>query len=99
MRTLVAAALLVALVSDGAAQPADCRVDPTSGPELPLSIDLAGRPGVPAGTSGQAYVNVPLTPPGVACRDAREPPRDVLRGEPGDLLRGPAQPRVTVEVK
>jgi hypothetical protein len=74
---------------------------------LPLSLDLAGRPGVPAGTTGQAYVVVPTVPPGVACRDAPPPPPvDILRGEPGstfgppshDLLHGPT-PRVWVETR
>jgi hypothetical protein len=54
---------------------------------------------VPSGTTGQAYVNVPLAPPGIACRDAPARPSDVLHGEPGDLLRGPGTPHVTVEVQ
>jgi hypothetical protein len=99
--------LLIAAVRGGAAQTADCRVDPSSGPTLPLALDLAGRPGVPAGTTGQAYVGVPTNPPGVACRDARPPPSDILRGEPGntlgpptrDLLRGPGTPRVWIETR
>ena len=98
--------LIVAAQGAAAAQPADCQVEPSAGPMLPLSLDLAGRPGVPAGTTGQAYVAVPVGPPGVACRDAAPPPSDILRGEPGDpfgpptrdLLRGPT-PRVWVETR
>jgi hypothetical protein len=94
-------------VRGGAAQTADCRVESPPGPTLPLSLDLAGRPGVPAGTTGQVYVGVPMNPPGVACRDERPPPSDILRGEPGntlgpptrDLLRGPGTPRVWIETR
>ena len=99
MHILVVVAFLVALSSHATAQPADCPAEPASGPTLPLSIDLAGRTGVPSSTSGQAYVNVPLTPPGMACHDRPAPPSDVLRGEPGDLLRGPVTPHVTVELR
>lgn len=80
------------------AQPADCPTEPSSGPTLPLSVDLAGRRGVPSGTTGQAYVAVPLAPPGIDCRDTRARPADVLQGEPGDLLLGPGRPHVKVEV-
>ncbi|MGH7153233.1 MAG: hypothetical protein ACREF3_04830, partial [Acetobacteraceae bacterium] len=66
------------------AQPADCPQPPPSGPGLPLSLDLAGRPGVPKGFTGQAYVQVPVgQPDGYACEDQQPPPRDVLRGRPG----------------
>jgi hypothetical protein len=98
--------LLVPLVHAAAAQPADCASAPAGGPMLPLSLDLGGRPGVPRGVTGQAYVAVPMDAPGIACQDPpRPPPRDILRGEPGDLLgppspdllRGPGTPRVWVE--
>lgn len=89
------------------AQGANCQTEAAPGATLPLSLDLAGRPGVPAGTTGQAYVAVPLHPPGIACRDARPPPSDALTGEPGDtlgppvhdLLRGPGVPRVKIEAR
>jgi hypothetical protein len=72
-----------------------------------LSLDLAGRPGVPAGMTGQGYIAVPMSPPGVACRDAPPPPSDVLHGEPGaalgapsrDMLRGPGGPHVRIEIR
>ncbi|HME19807.1 MAG TPA: hypothetical protein VKI44_00315 [Acetobacteraceae bacterium] len=99
MRLVLVALLLVVVSRGAAAQPADCPTEPSAGPMLPLALDLAGRTGVPSGTTGQAYVAVPLTPPGIACRDAPPPPRDVLRGEPGDLLRGPGTPHVKVEVQ
>ena len=82
--------LLLLLASPCLAQPADCPTAPPQGPVLPLALDLAGRPGVPRGITGQAFVAVPLTPQGNACHDAPPPPRDVLRGAPSaDLLRGP----------
>jgi hypothetical protein len=108
MRSLFAGSLLMMIALRGlAAQPADCPTDHVAGPTLPLALDLAGRPGVAKGVGGQAYVDVPMGPPGVACREASRPPRDVLRGEPGDvlgprspdLLRGPGTPRVWVETR
>ncbi len=82
--------LLLMLASPCLAQPADCPVPPPTGLVLPLWLDLAGRPGVPSGATGQAFVAVPMTPQGNACHDAPPPPRDVLRGAPSeDLLRGP----------
>jgi hypothetical protein len=73
---------------------------------LPLQLDLNGRPGVPVGVTGQANIALPMGTPGVACDDAPLPPRDALRGPPGDvlggtpspdLLRGPGKPHVHVE--
>lgn len=79
--------LLVALLL---AQAADCPTEPTDGPALPLSLKLPGK-------QGQAYVAIPMTPPGMACADDAAPPSDVLHGEPGDVLRGPGTPHVEVE--
>jgi hypothetical protein len=99
MRLVLSGLLLTVGLNCAAAQPADCPSEPSSGQTLTLSIDLAGRSGVPAGTTGQAYVGVPLAAPGIACRDAPPLPSDVLHGEPGDLLRGPGTPHVKVEVQ
>ncbi|HET7883144.1 MAG TPA: hypothetical protein VFL55_19825 [Acetobacteraceae bacterium] len=81
------------------AQPADCPQEPTTAPVLPLGLDLADRPGVPPGTTGKAYVGVPMGPPGIACATAPPPVTDVLRGGPGDLLRGPGRPHVIIEAR
>jgi len=86
------------LSSPARAQPADCaptqqspsQISPAS-ENLPMQLNLDTLPGVPAGIGGQIYVAVPLGNGGMTCTDRREPPRDVLRGEPGDLLRGPVQ--------
>jgi hypothetical protein len=99
MRLVLVALLLVVVLRGAAAQPADCPTEPSAGSMLPLALDLARRTGVPSGTTGQAYVAVPLTPPEIACRDAPTRPADVLNGEPGDLLRGPGTPHVKVEVQ
>lgn len=99
MRILVPVLLLTLSPFSAAAQPADCPTEPSSGPMLPFALDLAGRSNVPSGTTGTALLAVPLTPPGIACRDSPKPPSDVLHGEPGDLLRGPGTPHVTVEVQ
>ncbi len=99
MRLMLAALLVALSLRTATAQPADCPTEPASRPMMPLALDLQGRPGVPSGTTGQALIGVPLTPPGMACREVPRPPSDVLRGEPGDLLRGPGTPHVTVEVE
>ena len=108
MRVLPVAMLLLAFTPRGlAAQPAECPSAPPDGPVLPLALDLAHRPGVPKGVTGQAYVAVPMGTPGIACQEAPAAPRDTLRGEPGDvrgppsrdLLRGPGEPRVQVETR
>ncbi|MDE2516306.1 MAG: hypothetical protein KGL12_09800 [Rhodospirillales bacterium] len=65
---------------------------------LPLAIDLAGRPGVPAGMTGQIGIAVPVEnaqPQGVAagCDPPPPPVADVLAGPPAaDLLTGPEPP-------
>jgi hypothetical protein len=55
---------------------------------LPILLDLAGRPGVPPGVSGQVLVQVPINPPPPAASPA-PPSTDVLRGPPGNVLQGP----------
>ncbi|HEY7577291.1 MAG TPA: hypothetical protein VH855_06815 [Acetobacteraceae bacterium] len=82
MYPLLAAALLLAN--------ADCAAPEPSGPTLPLSLNLPNN-------QGQAYLAVPVAPPQMACEDPQRPPADVLRGEPGDLLRGPGRPAVRIE--
>ena len=47
-------------------------------PAIPLALDLAGRRGVPAGTTGQAFVAIPSGPGGPACHDTAPPPADIL---------------------
>ncbi len=90
MRSMLILGMLMAVLraASVSAQPADCLTAPSSGPMLPLSLDLAGRRGVPSGVSGQAYVAVPMESPGIACA-IPPPPSDVLRGPPSDVLRGP----------
>jgi hypothetical protein len=84
------AVLLFLLPIATAAQPADCARAPDDGAVLPLALDLAGRPGVPAGTSGQAFVGIPLGSPGYACHTVGAPQSDdALRGDAGDVLHGP----------
>jgi hypothetical protein len=107
MRLLTFLAVLVGLTPPAAAQPADCPSEPAPTQSMPLYLDLNGQPGVPRGVSGQVFGDVPVSPPGGSLCQAAAPalPRDVLRGEPGDvlrgngardLLRGPARPRVEI---
>ena len=67
------------------AAPADCVAIPDNIASMPLAIDLAGRPGVPAGVNGKVFLDMPVSPR-TTC-PAAKPPTDVLRGEPGDLLK------------
>jgi hypothetical protein len=84
--------LLVLAPLRAGGQPADCPSVPQDGPGLDLSIDLAGRPGVPSGLTGQLDIQVPTDRPADACLSRQPPPRDVLGGEPGDVLHGPPSP-------
>jgi hypothetical protein len=67
------------------AAPANCPTAPNSGASLPVEIGLAGRPGVPSGVNGNAYLDLPMEPH-VSCPGAPPSPSDVLRGQPDDLL-------------
>jgi hypothetical protein len=87
MRWMLILGMLISLPRVASAQPADCLTAPPSGTMLPLSLDLAGRHGVPSGVGGQAYVEVPIGAPGIACA-IPPPPLDVLRGRPSDVLHG-----------
>lgn len=92
MRRLLAILMLLVHPPGPHAQPADCAAAPGRGlampPAIPLALDLAGRRGVPAGTTGQAFVAIPSGPGGPACHDTAPPPADILRGEPGSVLSG-----------
>ncbi|HEY1933743.1 MAG TPA: hypothetical protein VGG99_17155 [Acetobacteraceae bacterium] len=91
MAVVVLAALSLGGAMRARAQPADCANVPAAGPPMDLSIDLAGRPGVPAGVNGKARIAVPMQTPGSDCGEPSAP-SDVLHGEPGDLLRGTGPP-------
>ncbi len=71
------------------AQPADCTPDPAPQGTMPLFLGLGGMPGVPRGLRGQVEADVPVSPYGTTCQ-AAEPnlPKDVLHGDPGNLLSG-----------
>jgi hypothetical protein len=93
--------MVLGLAASGAmAQPADCPARPALGPSLPLAIELAGRPGVPAGMTGKAFVEVQTPKPPQMERGETEcgeqpAPTDVLGGAPGDLLHGQPSPAQT----
>jgi hypothetical protein len=94
MRFLILLLALAPFARPVAAQPADCPSWPAPTQNMPLALDLNGLPGVPNGLAGQVYADVPMPPPGgtVSATAAPDPapdaPYDVLRGPPGDLLRG-----------
>jgi hypothetical protein len=79
------------LSASGAAQPADCPAYAAPGPSQGLAVDLAGRPGVPAGVKGEVFVTTPMQTPQTDCGEPSAP-SDVLGGPPGDLLRGAPSP-------
>ncbi|MGE0226711.1 MAG: hypothetical protein AB7F35_27710 [Acetobacteraceae bacterium] len=85
------ALVLVLTCSAAAAQPADCPIEAAPQGVLPLAIDLGGRPGVPRGLTGQAYVDLPVgNQSALECTQPAPPgPRDILHGPPGDVLHGP----------
>ncbi len=92
MLTVMALGLMTACAM---AQPADCPPRPASpGPSQRLSINLAGRPGVPSGVTGRTVIEVPLAAPQTECGEPSAP-ADVLRGAPGDLLLGTPAPAPT----
>jgi hypothetical protein len=88
---LIAFVMLGLMASDVMAQPADCPTRSASGPSQRLSINLAGRPGVPAGVTGKTVIEVPMQPAQTECGEPSAP-ADVLGGAPGDLLRGTPAP-------
>ena len=70
-----------------AAAPADCAAVPENSASLPFEIDLGGKRAVPGGVNGKVFLDMPVSPR-IACPDDNsKPPADVLRGEPGDLLK------------
>ncbi|GEM_PF-4775301 len=91
--------LFLLLSAQAGAQSADCapltQAPPGAslggaGPVLPLAIDLARRPGVPRGVSGQVYVDIPIEAyRPLECGGVPPGPSDVLHGPPGDVLHGP----------
>ena len=90
-RVLLLTTVLIGGAAGATAQPADCPDVSTGTLSMPLGIDLAGRPGVPAGTHAKARVAVPLQAPVTDCGEPSSP-ADVLHGQPGDLLRGTPLP-------
>lgn len=92
MRIHPALPILLCLIRTAGAQPADCAADPQAPAPaaLPLELNLGGLPGMPRRINGQIYAAIPLAQGGMTCTDRRPPPRNVLRGEPGDVLHGPA---------
>lgn len=89
-------ALALLLLAAAAPVPADCPPDGKSGQVWPIPLDLMGRPGVPAGLTGQALA----TPPGAdATVDCRGPLQSsarskTLRNESGDALHGLPAPEI-----
>ena len=84
MRIFPILAALIGLPTLARAQPADCAA-PRPAEAAPLALNLNSVPKLPAG--GQLYVAVPLAQGGKTCADPRPPPRDILRGEPRDILK------------
>jgi hypothetical protein len=87
--------LLASLAATGmaAALPTNCAGTPVPALELSLALGLQPRSPSPGGWNGSAFVEIPLSSSGSACtQGGLRMPADVLRGEPGDVLTGPASP-------
>jgi hypothetical protein len=91
LRGLIAFVTLELMASGAMAQPADCATRSTPGPSQRASINVAGRPGAPAGVTGKTAIEVPMQAPQTECGEPAAP-ADVLGGAPGDLLRGTSAP-------
>jgi hypothetical protein len=90
----IAFVMLGLVASSAMAQPADCPSRSTTGPSQRLSINLAGRPGVPSSVTGKTVIEAPMPPAQTECGEPSAP-ADVLGGAPGDLLRGTPAPDKT----
>ena len=91
----IAAALPLLFLAAGAAPPGDCLSGSAGGPMLPTSLDLAGRPSVGAGLSGQTFAALPGTDAGTGCRAVSSATQATsLRSESGDVLHGLPAPEI-----
>lgn len=81
------AVLLLLLLSAAAAPPDDCSSGTPNSQALPTGLDLAGRPSLTAGLSGQTFT-APASADG--CRSALPSAAQstTLRSESGDILHG-----------
>ena len=84
------AVLSLLFLAAGAAPPGDCLSGAAGGPTLPTARDLAGRPGVTAGLSGQTFATLPSANSGAGCRGTLPSATQTttLRSESGDVLHG-----------
>ncbi len=84
------AALSLLLLTAAASAPGDCLPGGDGGPTLPLPLDLAGRPSLSPGLSGQPMAVLPHPQGTNGCLSplpstAQAP---TLRGESSDMLHG-----------
>lgn len=90
------AVLSLLFLAAGAAPPGDCSSAAVGGPMLPTALDLAGRPSVTAGLSGQTFATLPSADSAAGCRAALPSASQAtaLRSESGDVLHGLPAPEI-----
>lgn len=88
--------LLLIFLGAAAAPPDDCTPGVANGAALPSTLDLAGRPGVTAGLSGQNFATLPNTQGVNGCRSGLSSASQstTLRSETGDVLHGLPAPEL-----
>jgi hypothetical protein len=91
-----AAILSLLLLGAAAAPPGDCLPAPDGARMLPAPLDLAGRPSVSAGLTGQMFATLPGAESGNGCRSALPSGAQAttLRSESDDILHGLPSPDI-----
>jgi hypothetical protein len=91
------AVLSLLFLAAGAAPPGDCSSGAAGGQTLlPAAQDLAGRPSVAAGLSGQTFAALPSADSTAGCRGTLPSATQstTLRSESGDVLHGLPAPEI-----
>jgi hypothetical protein len=90
------ATLLLLLLAAAAAPPGDCSRVTDGGQKLPASLDLAGRPSIAAGLTGQMFATLTGAEDGHGCRGALSSSvqSTTLSSESGDILHGLPAPDI-----
>jgi hypothetical protein len=88
--------LLLFLGAAAGPPPSDCGAGAEAGAMLPAPLDLAGRPSMPSGLTGQTFATLPTTEGMSGCRSPlpSASQSSTLQSESGDILHGLPQPDI-----
>lgn len=88
------AVLSLLLLAAAAAPPAGCLPDAANGQVMPIPLDLAGRPNIPSGLTGQTFAVLPDTLGNNGCHSPlpSDAQPSTLRNDSGDVLHGLPMP-------